>query len=199
MLPFPHLPQQAEQAHFFLDLNGQALLSIGTFCNAGCTAEFTATTVTIPYQGNTVLEGAREPLGLWTTTLSNSAANGQANATHTDHIKANAISFLHVACFSPTTDTWIKAINQGFFKSWPAITATDVKKHLPKSLAMSMGHLDQQRKNFRSTKRKPSSQENTDEINDTNPPMEQKHLRKQCTAKLRQSTYRNCLIKIKQH
>jgi hypothetical protein len=61
MLPFPHLPQQALQAHLFSDLNGQALLSIGTFCDAGCTAQFTATTVTISYQGHTVLEGAREP------------------------------------------------------------------------------------------------------------------------------------------
>jgi hypothetical protein len=173
MLPFPHLPQQALYARLFPNLNGQALLSIGTFCDAGCMAEFTAITVTISYQGRTVLEGAREPPGLWTTPLSKPSTNGQANAVHTDHIKSNAITFLHAACFSPTTDTWTKAINQGFFKSWPDITATDIKKHLPKSLATAMGHLDQQRKNVRSTKRKPTAQDETDAINDTNPPLEE--------------------------
>jgi hypothetical protein len=64
----------------------------------------------------------------------------------------------------------MNAIKQGHFKSWPTLTAPDVYKHLPKSLATAMGHMDQQRKNLRSTKHKHSKQQNEDDINDSNPP-----------------------------
>jgi hypothetical protein len=173
ILPFPNLPQQALQAHLFPDLSGQALLSVGTFCDAGCTATFTANTVKIEYQGDVVLEGLREPPGLWTTTLTpTQSQDGQANSAITDELKTNAVKFLHAACFSPTTDTWTKAIKQDFFKTWPVLTAPVVSKHLPKSVATAMGHMDQQRKNVRSTKPKPKNTQDDDGINDTNPPVE---------------------------
>jgi hypothetical protein len=70
-------------------------------------------------------------------------------------IKSNAIKFLHTLCFSLTTSTWTKAINQGFFKSIPILTATNIRRNLPKSMATTMGHLDQQRKNQQSTKKRP--------------------------------------------
>jgi hypothetical protein len=49
--PFPNLPAKALEAHVFPGLNGQALLSIGTFCDAGCTATFTAKDVIITLAG----------------------------------------------------------------------------------------------------------------------------------------------------
>jgi hypothetical protein len=67
-LPFPDLPEHALLAHVFPDLHGQALLSIGTFCDAGCTATFSANDATINFQGKTVLTGKRDPPGLWKTT-----------------------------------------------------------------------------------------------------------------------------------
>ena len=51
--------------------------------------------------------------------------------------------------------TWIKAIDNGHFATWPGLTADLVRKHLPKSTATIKGHLNQQRKNLRSTKPKP--------------------------------------------
>jgi hypothetical protein len=64
VLPFPQLPQATLKAHIFPDLRGQALLSMGTFCDAGCMAIFDATSVKITYHRNVVLEGTGVPPGL---------------------------------------------------------------------------------------------------------------------------------------
>jgi hypothetical protein len=117
-LPFPKLPQKALEAHVFPGLNGQALLSIGTFCDAGCIATFTATDVIITLNGKVVLTGKREPPGLWKTeelqTGTSTATNPwQANGAYTTQLRSNAIKFMHAACFSPTTETWTKAIDAG--------------------------------------------------------------------------------------
>jgi hypothetical protein len=62
------------------------------------------------------------------------------------------IQYLHAAAFSPVPSTWIAAIQRGFFQAWPGLSAAAVQKHLPKSEATTKGHLDQTRKNLRSTK-----------------------------------------------
>jgi hypothetical protein len=49
--------------------------------------------------------------------------------------------------FSPSKTTWIKAIQNGFFQSWPGVTQQAVNKHFPKSIATAKGHMDQTRKN----------------------------------------------------
>jgi hypothetical protein len=123
LLPFPKLPQKALEAHVFPGLNGQALLSIGTFCDAGCIATFTATEVIITLDGIVVLKGKREPPGLWkmddTKTVSPTSTNPwQANGAYTTQLQSNAIKFMHAACFSPTTEAWTKAIDAGAFQSW---------------------------------------------------------------------------------
>jgi hypothetical protein len=157
-LPFPHLPQKALEAHIFPGLNGQALLSIGVFCDAGCMATFTATDVIITLGGKVVLTGKREPPGLWKTNpgapITSNTSAWQANGAYSTQLKTNAIKFLHAACFSPTTETWTRAIDRGHFESWPLLKSKTIRQLLPKSMATTMGHLDQQRKNLRSTKHK---------------------------------------------
>eukprot|EP00957_Ditylum_brightwellii_P049819 3777019-Ditylum_brightwellii.AAC.1 len=63
------------------------------------------------------------------------------------------MQFLHAAAGSPITSTWIDAISKGYYIMWPGLTADNVRKHLPKSIATSQGHLEQKRKNIASTKR----------------------------------------------
>jgi hypothetical protein len=165
MLPFPNLPAKALEAHVFPGLNDQALLSIGTFCDAGCTATFTATEVIITLGGQVVLSGRRQPPGLWKTAINKPLEKEKqnpwqkANGAYTTQLWSNAIKFMHAACFSPTTATWTKAIDAGAFQSWPGLTSKAVRQLLPKSMETAMGHLDQQRKNLRSTKvAKPTAQ-----------------------------------------
>jgi hypothetical protein len=167
-LPFPKLPLAALQAHVFPQLKNHALLSVGVLCDAGCTVTFDTTSVKILYNNEIVLEGSRVPPGLWTTHLQPPL---QANATYSAPLKATALQHLHASLFCPTTQTWIKAIKNKHFTSWPPFTAREVRKHLPKSIATTLGHLDQQRKNLRSTKRKQRNKpiEDREGIEDTNP------------------------------
>jgi hypothetical protein len=62
------------------------------------------------------------------------------------------MQYLHAACYSPVPSTWIAGIRNNQFTTWPGLTAGAVTKHLPPAMATAMGHLDQRRKNQRSTK-----------------------------------------------
>ena len=56
--------------------------------------------------------------------------------------------------WNPVPETWIKAIEAGFFATWPGLTAQLVKKHLTRTIETDLGHLRADRKNVRSTKQK---------------------------------------------
>ena len=61
-------------------------------------------------------------------------------------------TYLHAACFSPVPSTFVKAIKNNHFSTWPGLTADLINKILPKSIITDKGHLNQQRKNLQSTK-----------------------------------------------
>jgi hypothetical protein len=117
------LPELARQAHVFPRLSNHALLYIGVFCDAGCTVHFDQTSVRIMHQGTMVLEGTRAPHGLWTMQL----PTNQANASYDASLKSTALHFLHASMFSPTTQTWVEAINRNHFMSWPMFNAFEVE------------------------------------------------------------------------
>jgi hypothetical protein len=166
----PLLPTAATKTSIFPALD-TSLISIGQLCDAGCKAVFEQNTAEITLRETTILKGTRMPPGLWyyqTNTdkpckVANATTPSSTTTTGTDTQSANAsitnsssmadhIQFLHAAAFSPVTSTWIDAINNGHYTTWPGLTADAVRQHLPKSLATAKGHLDQARKNQRSTK-----------------------------------------------
>jgi hypothetical protein len=59
----------------------------------------------------------------------------------------NITSLNEVHYFSPVKSTWIAAIKNGNFMSWPGLTESAVDKYLSKSSAKVKGHLSQQRMN----------------------------------------------------
>ena len=63
-LQLDQLPAQARTGHILPGLARHSLISIGHFCDAGCTAEFTANTVNVKKDGNILLRGWRAPPGL---------------------------------------------------------------------------------------------------------------------------------------
>jgi hypothetical protein len=168
-LNIPGLPATATQAHIFPQL-AHALLSIGLLCDHGCTAIFDQQTVKIHHADQIITTGYRDTrTNLWVIPMSNQTLTNQLRPTNNEH-RANSayhistlpelVQFLHAACGSPVPSTWIRAIEQGHFATWPGLTANLVRKHLPKSIATVKGHLNQQRQNIRSTKTshaKPSS------------------------------------------
>ena len=45
--------------------------------------------------------------------------------------KADLVQYLYRCAFSPVVHTWTKAINAGYFATWPGLTSELVHKHLP--------------------------------------------------------------------
>jgi hypothetical protein len=165
-LPIPDLPLSARTVHLFPELAAHSLLSVGMLCDHGCTCKFDTNTITIQNNGKTILTGTRDTNGLWTIALSTSdkptrclysANQATANTLLETTIVRDLTAFLHAACFSPVPSMLVKAINNGHFATWPGFTAHNVQKHLPKSIATTMGHLNQQQQNTLSTKLKPDS------------------------------------------
>jgi hypothetical protein len=99
--------------------------------------------------------GSRDPKSLlWRVNLKQKFEPEivQCNHAHDNNNQKDLINYLHAACFSPIKSTWIKAINNGNFLSWPGLNEHTVEKHLSKSTSTAKGHLNQQRQNARTTK-----------------------------------------------
>jgi hypothetical protein len=86
--------------------------------------------------------------------------------------------FYHASLFSPVLSTWCDAIDAGLFTTWPGLTLAQVQRHPPQSIAMHMGHLDQQRSSVRSTQPcpsvnqiEPTPDDIIDQQSDTAPPI----------------------------
>jgi hypothetical protein len=154
----PDLPSKACEAHLFPNL-AHALLSIGLLCDHGCTAIFDKQHVKISYQNAIILKGYRDPdTNLWKVPLQPTAqpdptwilphTKHRANSAYHTSTQTDLITYLHAACGSPVPSTWMKAIRNGHFATWPGLTAKLVKDKLPKSIATVKGHLNRQQKNI---------------------------------------------------
>ena len=69
--------------------------------------------------------------------------------------KPELAQYLHAALFIPTTAILLKAIKQGFLKTWPGRTEKLIKKHLEKSRNTTMVHLYMRIEELILTKEKP--------------------------------------------
>ncbi len=103
--------------------------------------------------------GAHGHLGL---VISQSDHIPTANALlRYDKSKSELAEYFHACCGSPTKSTFLQAIKQGNFATWPGLTHDLISKHLSPSIATSKGHLTQERQGLRSTT-KPSLAIDTD-------------------------------------
>ena len=66
--------------------------------------------------------------------------------------KQDLARYLHASCWSPPISTFLRAIKNGNFLTWPGLTTQLITKHLPPSIATAKGHLDQESKNLQTTK-----------------------------------------------
>jgi hypothetical protein len=101
------------------------------------------------------MHGSRDPKSrLWRVNLKQKSEihEIQCNHAHENNNQKDLINYLHAARFSPVKSTWITAIKNGNFLSWPGLTEHAVEKHLYRYTATTKGHLNQQRQNSRTTK-----------------------------------------------
>jgi len=161
----PFLPLAARKAHIFPTLT-TTLISISMMCDAGCIATFTSSHVTVTLHGQAVLQGPRDPTtGLWTLTMPTAPHSAltcshppslpspaRALAAQFSATPAELVAFAHAALFSPVLSTLCLALDNNYIHGFPGLTSALVRKYPPQSAAMIKGHLDQSRKNQRSTK-----------------------------------------------
>ena len=132
------------------------MISIGKVCDANYTAVFTNKDVKIcksPIQipeHEILLTGHRNAKnGLYVTDFHNISTAHSANKV--DHMQnattKNSITFLYLAAFSPAISTLTKAIQKGFFDSWPGFTADAVRKYVSDMPHVQAGRMDHVRKN----------------------------------------------------
>jgi hypothetical protein len=146
---------QAQQAHIIPGLVHNSLISVGKLCDNGCSVTFTQDQFMVSKDKKCIMHGSRDPKSrLWRVDLKQKFEKQevQCNDAHDNNNQKDLINYLHAACFSPVKSTWITAIKNGNFLSWPGLTEHAVEKHLSKSTATTKGHLNQQRKNARTTK-----------------------------------------------
>ena len=178
-LDMPSLPLAARKGHIVPDLASLPLVSIGTLCDAGCHVAFTATDVTVTYNDKVVLVGQRTPATrLWhldlvsqpnqtaavasespvdsiprgMPTVTEMSKPHLVNAAVGSATPAELVAFGHAALFSPALSTLEKALRNRYITHFPGLTLESLRKHPPQSIPMVKGHLDQARKNQRSTK-----------------------------------------------
>jgi hypothetical protein len=174
-LDLPTLPPAARIVHIFPELGDDSLLSIGQLCDAGCEAHFSKSTATITYNDQVVLTGARTTTqGLWRTAIppNGTGLPHKANAATHSATPAELVAFAHATLGSPALSTLCTALDNNYITGFPGLTSKLVRKYPPRSIAMAKGHLDQTRKNTRTTKTPTTTSEPTaDESNadDTSP------------------------------
>jgi hypothetical protein len=157
-LDLPHLPPTARHVHIVPELQSLSLISMGQLCDSGCSITFDADTVRVTYDNVIVLSGTRTTkTKLWHLDLSSTPQYApkiihQANGAIGSATPAELIAFAHATLFSPTLSTLHSALAQGFLTNFPGLNTRTLRKYPPQSIAMIKGHLDQSRKNQRSTK-----------------------------------------------
>ena len=169
MLPFESLSTEARKADVLPGLRPNSLISVGKFADADYTTIFhpRGEGVTV-HKKNTfrlqvwrkpVLQGWRDANGLWRLSRDQGKpleepSKGKETAANVYNLPSTsqAIRYLHAAAGFPTKDSWIKAINNGNYVTWPGLSAEMANKHFPESVETQKGHLKKQRQNVRSTK-----------------------------------------------
>lgn len=105
--------------------------------------------------------------------IQKSIPQNQANFVYQPNKTKELVAFAHAALFSPSLTTLTRAVQNNFLHDFPGLTTKTLRDHPPITAATEMGHLDQVRKNLRSTKRKkhhhkplPDTASDSDETDD---------------------------------
>ena len=152
ILPYDTLSTQAKTANILPQLHSASLLSLGQLCDDNCDVHLNKYKINVFKNNQKILQGHRNfSDGLWDVPI-------PIHITPKHHYmsiiipknttKKELVQFYHAAMFSPTKDTFIRAIRNGNFHSWPGLTTETVIKFLTPTIATHFGHLKQERQNL---------------------------------------------------
>ena len=66
--------------------------------------------------------------------------------------QGNLADFLHNAYFSLVVSTFLQAVDNNHFTTWPELTTKLIRKNLTKKIRTAKGHLNQEHRNLQSIK-----------------------------------------------
>ena len=148
-----NLTSKAQSAFVLDNLKTGSLISLAQLCDDDCIAIFTNYDVNIVKNNQVIITGRRESSGLWSIPITPSTDHHQANGIlRTDKPKRELAEYIHATFGSPAPSTFLSAIQKNHLITVPGLDANLIGKHLPKSIATSLGHQDQEQKNLRSAK-----------------------------------------------
>jgi hypothetical protein len=79
-----------------------------------------------------------------------------AHSAYTQDIAQDLAMYLHACAGYPVLTTWTRAISNGNYRSWPNLSGATgpkwIRRHLPKSIETTMGHMKAIRSGTQSTK-----------------------------------------------
>jgi len=153
-------------AHIFPDhLLDHNLASMSKLCAQGCSATFNSTSVVVrDAEGKIVLSGTKElsdtlwhlpiPLAVAAHPCVRTPPPAIPSASLAIHhqLDADFVQFFHATMGSPCVSTLCTAVQRGYLRSFPRITAKMIRANPPNSIATALGHLDRQRQGINSTK-----------------------------------------------
>jgi hypothetical protein len=165
----PMLRPAARKAHIAPALDNCSLLSLGQLCDAGYHILLKADTLSVLDAGETILTGTRNHSnGMWQIAL---PVTGPTHVSN--HIgkqsAAELVAFAHATLFSPSLSTLEKALTKGYLTNFHGLDAQALRKYPPASVPMAKGHLDQSRKNQRSTRIEPDTDDPMHGLDDSMP------------------------------
>jgi hypothetical protein len=178
-LPFQSLLDEARRADVLPGLRPNSLVSVGKLADADYTTIFhprgkgvtvhEKNTVRVQLLREPALQGWWDANGLWRLSCDDEKPMVRPSSEAAANVYSlpsmpQSIRYLHAAAGFPTKDSWIKAINNGNYATWPGITVEAVNKHFPESVETQKGHMKKQRQNVRSTKQKVIADEVSDAV-----------------------------------
>ena len=150
-----NISAKASEVLVFPHIKNEWLISIGQLCDDNCIVIFTKNKFYVTKKGKYLFQGRRnnkDKLWDWTKYKTPSPKNSINYIITRDKTKLELAQYYHAALFSPAISTLTKAIKNGNLITWPGIDNLNFKDLIGTSLATELGHLDQERKNLRSTK-----------------------------------------------
>ena len=158
------MSSRATQSYIMPDLHSSSLLSIGQLCDEDYSAVFTKNHVKIfDNSNNLAIIGQRNRQdGLWDVNFQSKLQQSHpqlqlpsptANVILRHNMSdSNLAAFLHATAGCPTKTTFIAAIQNGNFTTWPGLTTSLIAKHLLPTIATGKGHMKQEQQRLKSTR-----------------------------------------------
>jgi hypothetical protein len=182
-LDIPELSMKAKTAFQFNEMK-QPLLSILLLADDGCKINLTKDNIVVTKNEKIILKGIRDKIStLWMIPIKHHKKVNllaqklpsvplvhAANSAYHQPTIAKLMAFLNATIGSLPVKTLCNAIDNDWVTSFPGLTSSAIRKHLPKSISTTMGHMHMIRKGIRSTK--PTINEIMDEEIDLEPLLE---------------------------